>query len=271
MLPLTVMDNIKTTALSFIAIVACAVLLLTPNSNRDNGSGDITPATLAAVPTIQPEAAFGIAREQPAAPNLENSLPEMPAKTLNQNSATTAEIQAIDWSQIMYPELAQIEELVNQPAYTALGELLPMLSSDDPVIRLAAIESLGDMTNRATLPALTAALNDPNPQLRIAALEALAAQEDESAVSSIEPYLYDQDREVRVAAIEALEELESETAVPALAGLLSDQDVRIRHHAVNALGEIGGEYAISYLLQARYDADETIRANAEDILIELES
>ena len=87
----------------------------------------------------------------------------------------------------MYPELARIEALENQSADTAVAELSPMLSNDDPVIRLAAIESLGDMTNPATLPMLTAALNDPNPQLRVAALEALASHEDELAVGSIEP------------------------------------------------------------------------------------
>lgn len=265
------MDTIKTAALTFITIVACLMLLLTPDAYRDDApiSGTL-PAKQELPPLDQQQASFHIEGKQPTvfesveAPLIDRDKPESMADL----PATT---QPINWSQVLYPELGRIEALENQPTDTALAELLPMLSNDDPVIRLAAIESLGDMTNQATLPALSAALDDPNPQLRVAALEALASQEDASVVGSIEPYLYDREREVRVAAIEALVELESESAVPALAGLLSDPETLIRHHAVNALGEIGGEYAISYLMQARYDPDKKIRANAEAILIELES
>ncbi|MDH3630130.1 MAG: HEAT repeat domain-containing protein [Gammaproteobacteria bacterium] len=267
---ITDMNTIKTTALTFITIVACVMLLLTPDSYRDEALGSMLPTTQEMAPINHPQTAFRYEHKQPVAADLKESLPVVQKKP-ESSVTSTIETKPVDWALIMYPELARIEALENQSVYTALGELSLMLTSDDPVIRLAAIESLGDMTNQATLPALTAALNDPNPQLRIAALEALAAQEDESAVSSIEPYLYDEDSKVKLAAIDALTYLESETAVPALAGLLSDQDVRIRHHAVNALGDIGGEYAISYLLQARYDPDERIRANAESILGELES
>jgi len=265
------MGTIKTTALTFVTIVVCLMLLLTPDSYRGESTiNSMQPARQDSPPLNPEHTAYRFERKQTAVVDVDEPLrvaqenPESPA-------ASPIEKQSTDWTLILYPELARIEELENQTMDTAFGELLPMLSNDDPVIRLAAIESLGDMTNQHTIPALSAALNDPNPQLRVAALEALATQEDESVISSIEPYLYDQEREVRVAAIEALVELESETAVPALAGLLSDQDTLIRHHAVNALGDIGGEYSISYLLQARYDPDPRIRANAEAILIELES
>ena len=254
------MDTIKTTALTFFAIFACLVLLLTPEPQQTEAPVQI-PA-LVNQDNIQFESAQVVAPDQPALVERDQT---------NEVFTIPVPEQTTEAPLVWYPELEQIRLLENMPVIHAIFELQPMLSNVDPVIRLAAIEALGDMTDPATLPVLSAALNDPNPQLRIAALEALAAQEDESVVSSIEPYLYDQDREVRVAAIEALVELESETAVPALAGLLSDPDSLIRHHAVNALGEIGGEYAISYLLQARYDPDERIRANAESILIELGS
>ena len=262
------MDTIKTTALTFIAIVACLMLLLIPDSYRyETPTSVMLPAKQVLTAISQQQSPFPIEREQPAvlesveAPLIERDKPES-------STVSSSVIQSIDWTLILYPELAQIEEMEYQSTDTAFGELLLMLSNDDPAIRLAAIESLGDMTNQNTIPALSAALNDPNPQLRIAVLEALAIQGDESAVSSDELYLYDQDPDVRVAAIEALVELESETAVSALAGLLSDPDTLIRHHAVSALGDIGGEYAISYLLQARYDPDERIRANAKSILSE---
>ncbi len=253
------MDTIKTAALTFIAIVAC-LLLLTPKPQQTEAPVQI-PA-LVNQDHIQFEPAQVVAPNQPALVERDQT---------NEVFTIPVPEQTTEAPLVWYPELEQIRLLENMPVIHAIFELQPMLSNADPVIRLAAIESLGDMTNQATLPALSAALNDPNPQLRIAALEALASQEDASVVGSIEPLLFDHDREVRVAAIEALADLEVETAVHALAGLLSDQDSLIRHHAVNALGEIGGESAMMYLLQARYDPDERIRANAESILIELGS
>ncbi len=252
------MDTIKTTALTFIAIFACLVLLLTPEPQQTEAPVQI-PA-LVNQDHIQFEPAQVVAPNQPALVERDQT---------NEVFTIPVPEQTTEAPLVWYPELEQIRLLENMPVIHAIFELQPMLSNPDPVIRLAAIESLGDMTNQATLPALSAALNDPNPQLRIAALEALASQEDASVVGSIEPLLFDYDREVREAAIEALADLEVETAVHALAGLLSDQDSLIRHHAVNALGEIGGENAMMYLLQARYDPNETIRENAEAILLEL--
>lgn len=254
------MDTIKTTALAFIAIIACLMLLLTPEPQQTETLVQI-PAPAKQNHVIRFEPAPLVPPDQPVLVERDQT---------NKAFVIATREQVLEEPLVWYPELEQIRILENAPVTHAIFELQPMLANTDPVIRLAAIESLGDMTNQATLPALTVALNDLNPQLRIAALEALASQEDVSVVSSIEPYLYDQDRGVRVAAIEALADLESETSVHALAGLLSDQDRLIRHQAVCALGEIGGDDAISYLLQARYDPDATIRANADDILSEVE-
>ena len=260
------MDTIKTTALTFIAIVACLMLLLTPEPEQNETTIQI-PAQGNQNHAVQFKRTQVVESHQ----LVESDHPALVERDqTNEALVIATPEQTTETPLVWYPELEQIRLLENAPATQTIYELVPWLSNVDPVIRLAAIESLGDMTNQATLPALLTALNDPNPQLRIAALEALAAQEDESVVSSIEPYLYDQDQEVRVAAIEALVELESESAVPALAGLLSDQDSLIRHHAVNALGEIGGENAMMYLLQARYDPNETIRINVDAILAELE-
>ena len=264
------METMRTSALTLIAIVTCLMLLLTPDSYRDEAPiSGMPPAKQELQPINRQQTSFRFEREQPVEPESAEVL----AVAKDKSASLTASLpttQSIDWPMILYPELARIEELENQPADIALVELLPMLSNDDPVIRLAAIESLGDMTSQATIPALSAALNDSNPQLRIAALEALAAQEDKSAAGSIESYLYDPDNEVRLAAIDALVDLESESSVYAFAGLLSDPDALIRLQALYALDEIGGEYAMMYLLQARYDPDATIRANVEAILADLE-
>lgn len=253
------MDSIKATALTFIAIFACLVLLLTPEPQQSKTTIQI-PAQGNQDQAGQFQQAQTIKQDQPLSKERDQT-----------NIALVIPIpeQTTESPLVWYPELEQIRQLENMPVIHAIFELQPMLSNADPVIRLAAIESLGDMTNQATLPVLSAALNDPNPQLRIAALEALASQEDASVVGSIEPLLFDHDREVRVAAIEALADLEVETAVHALAGLLSDQDSLIRHHAVYALGEIGGEDAVLYLLQARNDPDRVVHENAASILTEL--
>lgn len=266
-----IMDTIKTSALVFIGIIICLVLLLTPDSYQGEAlvSGTL-PANQDLAALNQQQPTFRIERKQLAAIAHDQTVPIGQDKPIElAGDATTVDLDK--WPLIWYAELAKIEELENQPSETALGELVSMLSNDDPVIRLAALESVADMSHPARLPVLTAALDDPNSLIRIAALEALGSVDSPSAVSSIEPHLFDRESEVRLAAIEALARLEYEQAIHALAGLLSDQDVRIRHHAVNAIGEIGGKYAISYLLQARYDPDETIRANAEAILDELGS
>jgi hypothetical protein len=263
------MNTIKTTALTFFTIVACLVLLMLPDSYRDEAQkGDAMPALQESSAISRPQIAFQFEPDNPAAPIYDETLPieqDIPQPIL----ASTPVTQSTNWPMILYPELIRIETLENQPVYTALGDLVPMLSNDDPVIRLAAIESLGDMTNPAALSALTSALNDPNPQLRVAALGALASQEDESVAGSLEPFLYDQDREVRLAAIGAISDLESEASVYALAGLLSDSDPRIRQQAVDALGEIGGKNAMMYLQQARYDPSSSIREDVETMLSEL--
>lgn len=265
-----VMETIRTAALSFIAIFACAMLLLTPDFHRDGESRTRPPAAQASAPINALQTGFEVERKQPAIPETGDPFAVVQAQPSSSATARPAEIQPSGWALVMYPELARIEELENEPAYAAFGELLPMLSSEDPVIRLAAIEALGDMALPAALPALMAASNDPSPQLRIAALEALAAHADPLVAASIEAHLYDHEREVRLAAIDALADLESGISVHSLAGLLSDQDAAIRHHAVYALGEIGSKDAMRYLLQARYDSNAKIRLNAEAILAELE-
>lgn len=263
------MDSLKTTALTFITVFACVMLLLMPEFRRDDASTIIAPAaTQSSTASRRQPLEFTFGTGPTASPETDRSSPVEPER---RESFTTAPapVQAEDWQSIFYPELGRIAALENQPAGLALAEIFPMLSNDDPAIRLAAIEALGDMTIDAVVPILSTTLNDPNPQIRIVAIEALASHDDKSSVGSIEPYLYDQDRGVRLAAIEALASLESETAVFALASLISDPDATIRNTAINALGEIGGKAAALYLEQARYDPDPNIRANATDLLSEL--
>ncbi|MDJ0832830.1 MAG: HEAT repeat domain-containing protein [Gammaproteobacteria bacterium] len=263
------MDRIKVIALALISIVVCLFWLLAADSYRQEAPVNTVDAgqTAAPISRLQPESRAG--REQTAA--LEWGPVLAPAQAKPDSSATLPiDTQPVDWPLILYPELAWFETLESQPADRVLAELLSKLSSDDPVIRLAAIESLGDMTIPGLSALLSPALRDPDPQVRIAVLEALAAQADESVLGNIEPHLYDQDRDVRLAAIEAMVELANETSVYALAGLLSDQDLLVRRSTVNALGEIGGENARMYLLQARHDPNASVRANAEAILAELE-
>lgn len=262
----------NTAVLSFIAITASAMLLLTPKSIRDDESTDIVRTMQSLAIVEMPRTAYLIKREQfvSADPELKDSPSTAPVISHTGASAPTSGTRQIDWTEVMYPELARLEELESEPVITALGELWPMLSSDDPVIRLAALEALGDMTLKEALPGLVAALSDPNSQLRVAALEAISIHNDVSVASAIESVLFDPEPEVRVAAIETLADLESEVSVHALASLLSDPNAAVRHQAVFALGEIGGKDAMMYLLQARYDPVATIRKNADAILAELE-
>ena len=261
------MSTIKSAALTFIAIVAYLMLLLVPDSSREPApTGDKLPLRHQFPLVSQPQIAFQI--EQ--APVTTGNEPTQVEPARSESPAFSEDtIRADDWPRILYPELSRIEALENLPVNDALIELIPMLSSDDPVIRFATIESIGDINNPHSAAVLVAASGDPNPQLRVVAIEALAAQEDATFASSIEPHLYDPEREVRLAAIDAISELVSEGSVYALAGLLSDPDPRIRQRVVDALGEIGGESAMLYLEQARYDPSQSIRTDVESILSEL--
>ena len=266
---MTLLDTIKTAALTLIVVFTCLMLLLTPDTYQGETMVNhpaVKPESVGLSPEMSPmrfESVQSTAKESVNISPVEQDKPVI--ATVN-----PPRVLAHEWPLLLYPELARIVELENLPTDIALGELLPMLSDEDPVVRLASLESLADVNHPAILPMLSAALDDPSPQIRIVALESLALQGNHAAISNIEPYAYDREPEVRIAAIEALTSFESDLAVNALGGLLTDQDRLIRHHAVNALGEIGGEYAASFLLQSRYDADETIRANAESILSELD-
>lgn len=262
------MQIFKTSALALLGFVTCLLLLLTPDSDRSE------PPVSDRI-SINRDLAVFKQQDVPAQTEpvkTQSTDQEINASTAHNNLAppvaTTVTVSVEDWPLILYPELARIIELENLNADMVLGELLPMLSASDPVVRLAALESLADMHHSARTSIIATALDDPEAQIRVAALEALAIPDDASAWTYIEPYLYDAETEVRIAAIEALAVLESEQAIHSLAGLIFDQDRRIRNYAVSALGEIGGETAESYLSQARFDPDETIRANAEAILAE---
>jgi len=177
---------------------------------------------------------------------------------------------ADNWVLALYPELAQIIELENEPRSVALDSLLPMLSDEDPVVRLAALESLADLGSQTPLPALTAALDDPSPQIRIAALEALMLRRNAATVGPVEARVFDRDAQVRIAAIDALAVIGERSSVAVLGALLGDPDPAVRRSAVGALADIGGESARLYLRQLRHHPDDSTRASSEAILAESE-
>ncbi len=263
------MSRIKTSVFTIIATAACLMLLLAPGFYRDEASSSGKQAAIWKSTAInEPGKTLPIEHVQ-AGPAIAKDALSISRRNPENLSDSPEFAQSTDWTRMMYPDLYRIEKLERHSAHTALDELLPMLASDDPTVRLAAIESIGDMTMPNVLPILSMALDDPDPLVRVTALEALASQDNEAAAGSIELYLYDDDRNVRAAAIDALAELEAESAVPALASLLSDRDSSIRRKAVYALGDIGGKTAMMYLLQARYDANAAIRIDAEAIIAEL--
>lgn len=183
-------------------------------------------------------------------------------------AATGSSARESGWITTLYPELARIARLEEADPGSALHDLAPLLTNEDPVVRLAALESAADINHAARLPALLATLDDPAAQIRVAALEALMLHGDPVASATIESYVYDPDPAVRAAAVEALAVLGNPASIPVLAGLLYDGDRRVRIDAVTALGEIGGSEAIGYLRPLRHDPDDSIRISANAILAE---
>lgn len=263
-----IMDTIKTAAIMFIAVGAYLIVLPTSDSDKADFTGSPLPLKTdnkletASEMSARVKSGLNATVESQVNRPVAKDIPVIP-------NGVDDQVQLANWPLILYPELAQIAALENLPVDAAVGELLPMLSNTNAVVRLAALEALSEMNHHALLPIFSAALDDPEPQVRIVALQALGSLDEPMALSSIEPYLFDHETDVRLAAIEALADLEYEQAAQTLASLLSDQDANIRHQVVNALGEIGGEQAIAYLRQARVDPDADIRANAITILDEL--
>ncbi|MBV2120518.1 MAG: HEAT repeat domain-containing protein [Candidatus Thiodiazotropha sp. (ex Ctena orbiculata)] len=147
----------------------------------------------------------------------------------------------------------------------------PMLTHEDPALRLNALESLTEYRYEEVNNLLLEALYDPEPQVRAIVAESLGMSQDEDLLSYLEPVLYDSDQNVRIAAIWAIADLESEQGIYALAPLLSDSHVEIRFNAMAAMGEIGGATCVHYLENHRYDSDERIRRSVAAILYESEA
>ncbi|MCG7949237.1 MAG: HEAT repeat domain-containing protein [Candidatus Thiodiazotropha taylori] len=147
----------------------------------------------------------------------------------------------------------------------------PMLTHEDPALRLNAVESLTEYRYEEINNLLLEALYDPAPQVRATVAESLGMQQDEDLLIYLEPVLYDTDRNVRIAAIWAIADLESEQGIYALAPLLSDSHTDIRFNTIAAMGEIGGAACVHYLENHRYDSDERIRRSVAAILYELEA
>ena len=270
MLESIAMSSIRTNASILTAVMACLVLHAAMDGKRKETPPGSLLATRGDLPSINRQPGPIPVQHEPASESESRTALLIGRKSRPLLVDSTTALQSIGSLPEPYPEFAQITELENLPAETALAELLPMLSDSDPALRYAAIQSLGDMTARSALPALLAALHDSDPRLRAAALAALASHGDSTVVDSIEPCLFDQEREVRMAAIEALTDLDVESAVHSLGLLLTERDSLIRRRAVFALGEASGEDALMYLLQARYDPDTVVRANVEQILTELD-
>ena len=268
------MKKLEISAALLVALIVSLGLTTMPGSRHETPSADRT-GILAETSGPTGNAGGSVSAdsgERPRGPQWHRAAATVSAAARAAAGSTPAyagrSMEGTDWIAAIYPELLRIARLEEQDPDDALHGLLPLLASDDPVVRLAALESIADTNDSARLPALLAALDDPAAQIRSAALEALMLHGDGAAASAIESLVYDPDSAVRLTAIDALAALGNPASIHVLAGLLYDEDRRIRINAVAALGEIGGQEAIMYLRQMRHDPDESISVSANAILAE---
>jgi HEAT repeat protein len=157
----------------------------------------------------------------------------------------------------------------------ALPFLISTLKEEkNSYVREALVESLGKIGERKTIPFLIPLLSDNDPQIRIEASLALGRMKTVTAVPYLCQNLNSNNGRVRWAAVRALGAIkDAKAAVIPLISLLDEEkekESNIRDWAAWALGEIGDTRAIKSLVKAlKKDKSPDVRQEAELALEEI--
>ncbi|MCG8016776.1 MAG: HEAT repeat domain-containing protein [Candidatus Thiodiazotropha sp. 'RUGA'] len=251
----------KLIVISFLIVLVISVGYWSYTTHSRDRSGDIdyrTGSSLSGAQTL----------------NTDDQKSSDPANNLADEFDVSAEFIVLYPAEEGYAAQSEWREMLDNEVLAESGTVQmidPMLTHEDPALRLNAVESLIEYQHDEINNLLLEALYDTDPQVRATVAESLGMQQDEYLLTYLEPVLYDSDQNVRIAAIWAIADLESEQGIYALAPLLSDSHVEIRFNAMAAMGEIGGAACVHYLENHRYDSDERIRRSVAAILYELEA
>lgn len=128
-------------------------------------------------------------------------------------------------------QVAALLVLIEHHIYSAISEILPLLSSTDTTVRLVSAEALGKLgkaERERVGPALLPLLDDNEALVRSETIEALGALTYQEAIDSLKRLLHqDPDWMVRASAAEVLGDFEDASLLADLEQALVEDEVQI--------------------------------------------
>ena len=153
---------------------------------------------------------------------------------------------------------------------TAAADLVKLIDSPHPTVRLGLVEAFGRLGIEQGREAVVRGCIDEDHRVRAAAVRALLPVAGESGANLAMRSLKDESPAVRAAAALALSEYGGEGACDALAAALADSDPWTRYFALRGLGRLKASNCSDLIRQvAQGDPAEHVRIAAGEVLSEL--
>jgi HEAT repeat protein len=149
---------------------------------------------------------------------------------------------------------------------SARTAILPLASSTDDTVRIAALSALGKFGTAADVPLLARA-GSGSPAVVAAARQSLVKMSGNGVIEALSEALRQGNSSTKLLLISVLEARKAAAATPALTGLLNDSDEAVRMAAVDALRTTGDERAIAPLVAMDLKASDEQRRPIELALV----
>jgi HEAT repeat protein len=153
------------------------------------------------------------------------------------------------------------EQLVSQEQKDHSDDAL-LLSSNDPMERVAAIERMQESENWNFTTLFVEATNDTHPAVRQAAILGLGRLGDDRALDALLSLVQTADGKHQHAAVGAVAQLQNQTSLPNLYPLTRSEDPLMRQYSVRALGWMPNSASIPLLKERSQDPEEKVRMEA---------
>jgi len=145
-------------------------------------------------------------------------------------------------------QVALLRGLADRGDPTARQAVSELVSSTDPLVKIAAITALGALGNAADVPALSALLVSDNAEVAAAARASLTSIEGEEVDAAIAAAMPSAPPAVRAELVALLANRRAADAVALAAQALADGDAAVRKAGLDALGLLAGTEQIPGIL-----------------------
>lgn len=128
--------------------------------------------------------------------------------------------------------------LSDKRASGVLPDIVRLVASKEPSVRMAAFGALGALGDASTIPSLTSVLATADPAERAAVSRALARLPGTGAEAGLISALDGAAPEVQLAVVKALRLRASQSAIPAFKKATTADSAEVRREAIGALGQL---------------------------------